>query len=87
MAFTLGFHIILASLGVAFPAMMLPRSLTISEGAGAQTTLEAVLIVFVVAVLVVLPSLGFLYTLTQRSVLEEEPKPRGPAAGAGDTRA
>jgi cytochrome d ubiquinol oxidase subunit II len=73
--------------GVAQHPYLLPKSLTISEGAGAQTTLEAVLIVFAVAVLVVLPSLGFLYTLAQRGVVEEEPRPRGPAAGAGDTRA
>jgi len=73
--------------GVAQHPYLLPQSLTISEGAGAQTTLEAVLIVFGVAVLVVLPSLGFLYALTQRSVLQEEQKPGGSAAGAGDTRA
>jgi cytochrome d ubiquinol oxidase subunit II len=73
--------------GVAQHPYLLPKSLTISEGAGAQTTLEAVLIVFAVAVLVVLPSLGFLYTLAQRGVVEEEPTPPGPAAGAGDTRA
>jgi cytochrome d ubiquinol oxidase subunit II len=73
--------------GVAQHPYLLPQSLTISEGAGAQTTLEAVLIVFAVAVLVVLPSLGFLYTLTQRSVLREESESRGPTAGAGDTHA
>jgi cytochrome bd ubiquinol oxidase subunit II len=73
--------------GAAQHPYLLPQSLTISEGAGAQTTLEAVLIVFAVAVLVVLPSLGFLYTLTQRSVLREESESRGPTAGAGDTHA
>jgi cytochrome bd ubiquinol oxidase subunit II len=63
--------------GIAQHPYLLPKSLTISQGAGAQATLEAVLIVFGVAVLVVLPSLGFLYTLTQRSVLDEEGGPAG----------
>ena len=49
--------------------------------AGATATLTAVLIVFGVAVVVVLPALGFLYTLAQRSVLEgegEAPRPVRP---------
>ena len=37
-----------------------------------DATLTAVLIVFGVAVVLVLPALGFLYTLTQRSMLEGE---------------
>jgi cytochrome d ubiquinol oxidase subunit II len=71
--------------GVAQHPYLLPKSLTISQGAAGQATLEATLIVFGAAVLVVLPSLGFLYTLTQRSVLQGETEP--PATpGAGSSR-
>jgi cytochrome d ubiquinol oxidase subunit II len=58
--------------GVAQYPYLLPQSLTIKEGAGASETLNGVLIVFGVAVLLVLPALGFLYVLSQRSMLEEE---------------
>ena len=58
--------------GVAQYPYLLPQTLTINEGAGSSATLTAVLIVFGVAVVVVLPALGFLYTLSQRSVLEGE---------------
>jgi cytochrome d ubiquinol oxidase subunit II len=58
--------------GVAQFPYLLPESLTIKDGAAVGATLTEVLIVFGVAVVLVLPSLGFLYTLTQRSVLEEE---------------
>jgi cytochrome bd ubiquinol oxidase subunit II len=54
-----------------FP-FLLPESLTIAEGAGPDATLTEILIVFGVAVVLVLPSLGLLYTLTQRGALEEE---------------
>ena len=57
--------------GVAQHPYLLPKSLTISQGAGTETTLDAVLIVFGAAIVIVLPALGFLYTLTQRSVLED----------------
>jgi cytochrome d ubiquinol oxidase subunit II len=57
--------------GVAQHPYLLPKSLTISQGAAGEATLDATLIVFGAAVLIVLPSLGFLYTLTQRSVLED----------------
>jgi cytochrome d ubiquinol oxidase subunit II len=58
--------------GAAQYPYLLPKSLKISAGAAASATLTAVLIVFAVAVVVVVPSLGLLYTLGQRSVLEEE---------------
>jgi cytochrome bd ubiquinol oxidase subunit II len=67
--------------GVAQYPYLLPQSLTINDGAGASATLAAVLIVFGVAVVVVLPALGFLYTLAQRRVLEgegEAPRPARP---------
>lgn len=58
--------------GVAQFPYLLPESLTISQGAAPSATLNAVLIVFGAAVLLVIPSLGLLYSLSQRSVLEGE---------------
>ena len=58
--------------GVAQFPYLLPRSLTISQAAAVSEALKEVLIVFVVAVLVVLPSLGWLYTLAQRDIVEEK---------------
>ncbi|HWM63879.1 MAG TPA: cytochrome d ubiquinol oxidase subunit II [Solirubrobacterales bacterium] len=57
--------------GVAQFPYLLPTSLTISEAAAPDPTLDAVMIVFVVAALVVLPALGLLYWLTQRELLNE----------------
>jgi len=58
--------------GVAQFPYLLPTDLTIAEGAGTSTTLSMVLAVFAVAVVLVLPALGLLYTLTQRDLLEAE---------------
>jgi cytochrome bd ubiquinol oxidase subunit II len=57
--------------GVAQYPYLLPETLTISAGAADPDTLTEVLIVFGVAVVLVLPALGLLYVLSQRSVLEE----------------
>ncbi len=67
--------------GVAQYPYLLPQTLTIDDGASASETLTMVLLVFGVAVVVVLPALGFLYTLAQRSMLEgeaEAPQPTRP---------
>jgi cytochrome d ubiquinol oxidase subunit II len=58
--------------GVAQYPYLLPETLTISDGASDHSTLVEVLIVFGAAVVLVLPALGLLYALTQRSLLEEE---------------
>jgi cytochrome bd ubiquinol oxidase subunit II len=58
--------------GVAQYPYLLPETLTIEQGAAAGASLTAVLIVFGAAVVLVLPALGFLYVLSQRSLLEEE---------------
>jgi cytochrome d ubiquinol oxidase subunit II len=58
--------------GVAQFPYLLPETQTISAGAADYATLVEVLIVFGAAVLLVIPSLGLLYTLTQRSLLEED---------------
>ncbi|MBK8293755.1 MAG: cytochrome d ubiquinol oxidase subunit II [Solirubrobacterales bacterium] len=52
---------------------LLPESLTIS-GCGTDASLTMVLIVFVIAALLVIPSIGLLYTLDQRSLLGERLK-------------
>ncbi|HEY1284999.1 MAG TPA: cytochrome d ubiquinol oxidase subunit II [Solirubrobacterales bacterium] len=57
--------------GVAQFPYLLPETLTIREGAAVSATLTEVLVVFGVAVVLVIPALGLLYALTQRSVLEE----------------
>ena len=58
--------------GVAQFPYLLPTSLTISDGAGTGPTLTMVIVVFIVAALLVLPALGLLYTLTQRSLLQSD---------------
>jgi cytochrome bd ubiquinol oxidase subunit II len=58
--------------GAAQYPYLLPETLTVEEGAGASATLTAVLIVFGMAVVVVVPALALLFTLDQRSLLEEE---------------
>jgi cytochrome bd ubiquinol oxidase subunit II len=57
--------------GLAQRPYILPKSLTIDQAAGAHDTLVAVVVVFVVAVVVVLPSLGLLYVLAQRGMVRE----------------
>jgi cytochrome bd ubiquinol oxidase subunit II len=58
--------------GAAQYPYLLPETLTIEEGAGASGTLTAVLVLFGVAVVIVVPALALLYVLDQRSVLSEE---------------
>jgi cytochrome bd ubiquinol oxidase subunit II len=58
--------------GAAQYPYLLPETLTIEEGAGASATLTAVLVVFGIALVVVLPALALLFTLDQRSLLEEK---------------
>ena len=58
--------------GVAQYPYLLPTDLTIAAGAGPDATLTMVLIVFVVALVLVIPSIVLLYTLTQRSILQSE---------------
>jgi cytochrome d ubiquinol oxidase subunit II len=63
--------------GVAQHPYLLPKVLTIDQAAAPSATLTTVLIVFGVAVVLVLPSLGLLFTLAQRNLIEAE---EGPAA-------
>ena len=61
--------------GIAQHPYLLPQVLTIGSAAAPSTTLTTVLIVFGIAVVVVLPSLGLLFTLVQRNVVEETERP------------
>jgi cytochrome d ubiquinol oxidase subunit II len=67
--------------GVAQHPYLLPTELTISAGAGTGPTLTMVIIVFAAAVVLVLPSIGFLYTLTQRNLLDSHREPENREAG------
>jgi cytochrome d ubiquinol oxidase subunit II len=62
--------------GVAQYPYLLPGQLTIADGAGASATLTGVLIVFGVAVVLVLPAIALLFTLAQRSLIEESERPQ-----------
>jgi cytochrome d ubiquinol oxidase subunit II len=55
---------------VAQHPYMLPQQLTISGAAGTGASLTAVIVVFGVAALLVVPSLALLYVLSQRDALE-----------------
>jgi cytochrome d ubiquinol oxidase subunit II len=61
---------VIAGWGAAQHPFMLPTSLTIDQAAGAEPTLNAVIIVFILALAIVGPSLLFLYRLTQQQLLE-----------------
>jgi cytochrome d ubiquinol oxidase subunit II len=67
---------------VAQHPYLLPTGLTVSDAAAPSATLNTVLIVFGVAVLLVLPSIGLLFTLVQRNLVEETSQPARPADSA-----
>jgi cytochrome d ubiquinol oxidase subunit II len=58
--------------GVAQFPYLLPTSLKIGQAASPDPTLDTIFIVFAAAAVLVLPSLGLLYTLSQRDLLEHE---------------
>jgi cytochrome bd ubiquinol oxidase subunit II len=64
-----GTAVIWGYFAAVFP-YILPTSLKISDAAGASATLTAVMVVFIAAALLVIPSLALLYVLSQRSTLE-----------------
>ena len=49
---------------------LLPGSLTIDDGAGDGATLTALIVVFIVALIVVVPALALLFRLAQRRAFE-----------------
>jgi len=60
---------------VAQHPYVLPPSLTVSGAAAPSATLKTLLGVFGIAVLVVLPSIGLLFTLVQRNLVAETSRP------------
>jgi cytochrome d ubiquinol oxidase subunit II len=58
--------------GVAQWPYMLPTSLKVSQAAAPDPTLATILIVFGIAAVVILPSLGLLYMLDQKSLLDSD---------------
>jgi cytochrome bd ubiquinol oxidase subunit II len=75
--------------GVAQYPYLLPEKLTIADAAAPDNVLTAVLIVFFIAVALVLPALGLLFTLVQRNLVEETSRPTSqpPEAGGGSAGA
>jgi cytochrome bd ubiquinol oxidase subunit II len=67
---------VIASWGVAQHPYLLPTTLTIDAAAAPSATLTTVLIVFGVAVVLVVPSIVLLFTLAQRSLIEEGEAPQ-----------
>jgi cytochrome d ubiquinol oxidase subunit II len=61
--------------GIAQHPYLLPTKLTISAGAAPTATLTSVLIVFGAALLLVIPAIVLLFTLAQRSLIEESAGP------------
>jgi cytochrome bd ubiquinol oxidase subunit II len=71
--------------GVAQNPYLLPQKLTIADAAAPSATLTSLLIVFAIAVVLVLPAIGLLFTLVQRNLVEETSQPSPPSAD-GATR-
>ena len=76
---------VIAGWGVAQAPYLLPQELTVAEAAAPSATLTGVLIVFGVAVVLVLPSIGLLFTLVQRNLIEETAQPSPPRPDVGET--
>jgi cytochrome bd ubiquinol oxidase subunit II len=58
--------------GVAQRPYLLPKTLTIDQAASSSGTMDALLVIFVAALLVIGPSLGLLFVLSQRRALGKE---------------
>ena len=58
--------------GVAQWPYLLPTSLKVSQAAAPDATMETILVVFVLAAIIILPSLGLLYMLDQKSLLDAD---------------
>jgi cytochrome d ubiquinol oxidase subunit II len=58
--------------GVAQWPYMLPTTVKVSQAAAPDATLATVLVVFAAAAVVILPSLGLLYVLDQKSLLDSD---------------
>jgi cytochrome bd ubiquinol oxidase subunit II len=67
---------VISGWGVAQWPYLLPEKLTIGDAAAPGATLGGLLVVFGAAVVVVLPAIGLLFTLVQRDLVAETPRPR-----------
>ena len=63
---------VVVSWGVAQWPYILPTSLKVSDAAAPSGTLTSILVVFILAAIIILPSLGLLYALDQKSILESD---------------
>ena len=63
---------IVASWGVAQWPYILPTTLKVSDAAAPSGTLWTIIVVFIVAAIVILPSLGLLYVLDQKSLVSAD---------------
>jgi cytochrome bd ubiquinol oxidase subunit II len=70
--------------GIAQYPDILPGALTLADAAAPGASLDALLVVFVVAALVIVPSLALLFTLAERSRLEGAGLGGDAPAGAND---
>lgn len=61
---------VIAGWAVAQYPYLFPETLTVTDGAGADPTLTALIVVFIAAILIVVPALALLYRLAQKQVLE-----------------
>jgi cytochrome d ubiquinol oxidase subunit II len=68
--------------GVAQHPYLLPTSLKLDAAAAPHATLVTLVVILAAAVLIIAPAIGLLYTLHQRSALDEEAPPA--AASASD---
>ena len=76
---------IVAAWGVAQWPYVIPTSMKISETAAPTGTLEAVLVAFGLACVIVLPALGLLYAMDQKDLLPEEGVDEVPSPGSAAT--
>jgi len=61
--------------GVAQWPYLLPETLEVSEAAAPDASLWTILIVFVIAAVVILPSIALLFVLDQKNLVDAEPEP------------
>jgi cytochrome d ubiquinol oxidase subunit II len=71
--------------GVAQWPYLLPTSLKVEAAAAPDPTLISVVVVFLLAAVICLPSLGLLYVLDQKSLLDSDEGAAEPGATAGST--
>ena len=64
---------VVAAYGIAQYPWLLPRTLDLRSGSAPNTSLQAILVVLILALLLVVPSFGYLYYLQQTGRLQDTP--------------